>query len=327
MYDSKRIRVKKDDLTKEYILSKVSDYDIYTKYIGNFKVGAVYNSPLRKDRNPSFGIYWSKKHNCLYFKDYGTGEFGDVFRFVSLYTGITDYKELLHRIIDDLQITKNTILTNTYQYVKPAETIIGIVRQNWTDVDKEYWSQFHITMSTLKKYKVYSIKYYLCNGVVKGIYRDENPMYAYKVNNHFKIYRPLADKYAKWRNNLTKEDIQGYKQLPDNGELLIITKSLKDVMVLYEMGYNAISPSSETTFIPNESLEALERRFKRILLCFDRDNTGVRNMRSTSLKTGLNGFLVHKKFHSKDISDAVKNNGYEIVKQWLVKTLEEKGKN
>ena len=33
---------------------------------------------------------------------------------------------------------------------------------------------------------VSSIKYYLCNGVVKGIYKDSNPMYAYKVYNHFK---------------------------------------------------------------------------------------------------------------------------------------------
>lgn len=49
-------------------------------------------------------------------------------------------------------------------------------------------------------------------------------MYAYKVYNHFKIYKPLADKYTKWRNNLTEYDIQGYKQLPKKGDILIITK-------------------------------------------------------------------------------------------------------
>ena len=55
-------------------------------------------------------------------------------------------------------------------------------------------------------------------------------MYAYKVYNHFKIYKPYADKYTKWRNNLTELDIQGYKQLPKTGDILVITKSMKDVM-------------------------------------------------------------------------------------------------
>jgi len=157
--------------------------------------------------------------------------------------------------------------------------------------------------------------------VIKGIYKDNNPMYAYKVYDHFKIYRPLADKYTKWRNNLASYDIQGYEQLPEKGDLLIITKSLKDVMCLYEMGYTAISPSSESTFISDKALNQLKRRFKRILICFDRDVSGIKNMRKISLKTGLNGFLVHKKWKAKDISDAVKLNGFEVIKNWLKETL------
>ena len=92
-------------------------------------------------------------------------------------------------------------------------------------------------------------------------------------------------------------------------------------MCLYEMGYSAISPSSESTFISPEVLDLLKTRFKRILICFDRDPSGVKNMRKISQKTGLKGFLVHKKFNSKDISDAVKNNGFKTVKQWLNKTI------
>ena len=92
-------------------------------------------------------------------------------------------------------------------------------------------------------------------------------------------------------------------------------------MCLYEMGYTAISPSSESTFISDKALNQLKRRFKRILICFDRDVSGIKNMRKISLKTGLNGFLVHKKWKAKDISDAVKLNGFEIIKNWLKETL------
>lgn len=321
MYDSKRIKKQNNPITLDYILSKVTEYDIYARYLGQFKIGFIYNSPFRKDKNPSFGIFRSRKSGRLLFKDHGNGECGDVIKFVELYTGITNYNDLLKQIVKDMQITNNTVLHSTKEIKKDNETVIGVVRQDWTDIDKAYWSQFGITLNTLKKFKVSSIKYYLCNGIVKSIYKDENPMYAYKVYDHFKIYKPLADKYTKWRNNLTENDIQGYEQLPRNGDLLIITKSLKDVMVLYEMGYNAISPSSESTFIPDKALEVLKRRFKRILLCFDRDSSGCKNMRKISLKTGLNGFLVHKKFQSKDISDAVKRNGFETVKNWLKETL------
>ena len=321
MYDSSRIKQQNDIITLDDILSKVKEYDIYSRYIGHFKIGLIYNSPFRKDKNPSFGIFYSKKSGRLLFKDHGTGECGDVIKFVSLYTGITNYNDILNRIVKDLNITNNTVLKASKEYKIPTETVIGVVRQDWTDVDKQYWSQFGITINTLKKFNVSSIKYYLCNGIVKAIYKDTNPMYAYKVYNHFKIYRPLADKYTKWRNNLQEYDIQGFQQLPKKGDLLIITKSLKDVMCLYEMGYTAISPASESTFIPDKVLDMLKSNFKRILICFDRDNAGVRNMRKISLKTGLNGFLVHKKYKSKDISDAVKNNGFEEIKQWLNKIL------
>ena len=315
MYNKEK--AKKPIYTLDWILSKVTEYDIYASYLGEFKVGLIYNSPFREDKNPSFGIYYSKRTQQLLFKDHGTGQCGNVIKFVSLITGKTNYDDILEDIVNHTHITNRTKLASSKHYIPSTETIIGVVRQDFTETDKKYWSQFNISLETLKMYNVSSIKYYLCNGIVKGIYKDNNPMYAYKVYNHFKIYRPLADKYHKWRNNLEQNDIQGYEQLPETGELLIITKSLKDVMCLYEMGIPAVSPSSESTFIPNEALEVLKKRFKRILICFDRDNPGIKNMRKISLKTGLNCFLVHKKFKAKDISDAVKLNGFEVVKNWL----------
>lgn len=326
MYDKRRVKIP-TDITLDYILSKVSEYDIYAHYLGQFKVGAIYNSPFRKDKNPSFGIYYSKRTKQLLFKDHGTGECGNIVKFVSLYTGLTNYNDILKDIVKQLNITTDTKLDSSKQYIPSSETVIGIVRQKFTPTDINYWSQFNISEKTLKKFNVNSIKYYLCNGIVKGIYKEDNPMYAYKVYNNFKIYRPLADKYTKWRNNLTEYDIQGYAQLPSKGDTLIITKSMKDVMCLYEMGIPAISPSSESTFIPNDILEGLKKRFKRIIILFDRDNAGVKYLRKMSLKTGLEGLLVHKKFKAKDISDAIKANSFEEIKEWLYDELKKRQEN
>lgn len=320
MYSRKRAKLP-DNITIDWILSKVTEYDIYAKYIGQFKVGMIYNSPFRKDKNPSFGIYYSKRTKQLLFKDHGTGECGNVIKFVSLFTGKTEYSDILSDIVDKLNITNNTKLVSSKQYISPTETVIGVVRQEFTDVDINYWKQFNISINTLKKFNVNSIKYYLCNGIVKGTYKRENPMYAYKVYNNFKIYRPLADKYTKWRNNLTDYDIQGYEQLPQKGDILFITKSMKDVMCLHEMGYPAVSPSSESTFLPKDVLEQLKTRFKRIIILFDRDVAGVKRSRKLSRETGLEAIFINKKFKAKDVSDAVKANSFEEIKNWLDETI------
>lgn len=320
MYSRKRAKLP-DNITLDWILSKVTEYDIYVKYIGQFKVGMIYNSPFRKDKNPSFGIYYSKRTKQLLFKDHGTGECGNVIKFVSLFTGKTEYNDILSDIVDNLNITNNTKLVSSKQYIPPTETVIGVVRQEFTDVDINYWKQFNISINTLKKFNVNSIKYYLCNGIVKGTYKRENPMYAYKVYNNFKIYRPLADKYTKWRNNLTDYDIQGYEQLPQKGDILFITKSMKDVMCLHEMGYPAVSPSSESTFLPKDVLEQLKTRFKRIIILFDRDTAGVKRSRKLSRETGLEAMFINKKFKAKDVSDAVKANSFEEIKNWLNETI------
>lgn len=320
MYSRKRAKLP-DNITLDWILSKVTEYDIYAKYIGQFKVGMIYNSPFRKDKNPSFGIYYSKRTKQLLFKDHGTGECGNVIKFVSLFTGKTEYNDILSDIVDNLNITNNTKLVSSKQYIPPTETVIGVVRQEFTDVDINYWKQFNISINTLKKFNVNSIKYYLCNGIVKGTYKRENPMYAYKVYNNFKIYKPLADKYTKWRNNLTDYDIQGYEQLPQKGDILFITKSMKDVMCLHEMGYPAVSPSSESTFLPKDVLEQLKTRFKRIIILFDRDTAGVKRSRKLSRETGLEAMFINKKFKAKDVSDAVKANSFEEIKNWLNETI------
>lgn len=307
-----------EDLTLDNILTKVTELDIYQRYVRNIQLGKIYNSPFRKDSNPSFGIFYSRHKGDLLFKDHGIGLTGNVITFVGYYYGLSDYRQILCKIIEDLNV--KSLPTRDYTTIKkykPAETVIGIVRQQFTEADLSYWKQFSIQEATLKKYNVFSCKHYLCNGIVKATYKETNPMFAYKVFNKFKIYRPLGDKFTKWRNNLTDYDIQGYKQLPENGDLLIITKSLKDVMCLYEMGYAAISPSSESSFIPTEVLEQLKMRFKRVVICFDRDAPGIRYMRKIMRKTGLSGLLVHKKFKAKDISDAIQLNGKTKVETWL----------
>lgn len=321
MYTTKEAIAK--NTTIEDILSRVTEMDIYKKYLGDFAIGRIYKSPFRDDKNPSFGVFRGRDGHLL-FKDHGSGVCGGIVKFVGELYSLAHYSDIIEKLCNDMNISSRVLLPKHARKPipqAPLETVIGVVKQDYTQQDKDYWGRFGITIKTLRKFKVSSIKYYLCNGIVKGIYKPENPMYAYHVYDKFKIYRPLGSKYTKWRNNLTEFDIQGYEQLPKNGDLLLITKSLKDIMTLHEMGYTAISPSSESTFIPQAALDDVLKRFKRVIILFDRDAAGVRQSRLESLKTGLRAMFVHKKFKAKDISDAVEANGMEVIKTWLNNTL------
>ena len=306
------------------LLEKVDDYTIYSYYLGSFKPGKLMNSPLRNDdKMPSFAIFKTNSGDLL-FKDHGTGVAGNALKFMKLYKGIQTRDELekeLLRIVRKTNVNTN-IRKTTYNSIQNTPIEIGIVRQPFTEVDKKYWKQFHISIETLKKFNVFSIKYFLCNRVVRGTYKETSPMYAYKVYDKFKIYRPLASKYTKWRTNLTNRHVQGVAEIPkDGGDLLIITKSLKDVMCLYEMGINAIAASSETTFIPDDILDGLKRKWKHIVIIYDRDKTGMLKAREYNKQYGFDCLFVHKKFNSKDISDAVKSSGFTEVKNWIKKEL------
>jgi len=307
------------------LLDKLDDYSIYSYYLGSFKPGKLMNSPLRPDdKIPSFAIFKGKTGGLL-FKDHGTGEAGNALKFIKLYRGIKTREELERELLKIVRRMNpnQTIRTNNYtKLVGSGVTDIGIVRQPFTEVDRKYWKQFHISFDTLKKFNVFSIKYFLCNRVVRGTYKEDSPMYAYKVYDRFKIYRPLASKYTKWRTNLTNRHVQGLAELPkEGGNLLIITKSLKDVMCLYEMGFNAIAASSETTFIPDDILQSLKSKWKHIVILYDRDTAGMQNARKYSKQYKLDAIFIHKKFNSKDVSDAVKTTDFWSVRDWLQATL------
>ena len=96
-------------------------------------------------------------------------------------------------------------------------------------------------------------------------------------------------------------------------------------MCLYEMGFNAIAASSETTFIPNDIIKSLRKKWKHIVILYDRDQTGMLKAREYSKQYKFDAIFVHKKFKAKDISDAVKNNNFDQVKTWLTNTVKRYG--
>ena len=131
-----------------------------------------------------------------------------------------------------------------------------------------------------------------------------------------KIYQPFSENY-KWINNHNNSIWQGWTQLPESGDNLIITKSLKDVMALYEVAkLPAIAMQSENMLPKRHVFEQLNTRFKAIELLYDNDydkdpNWGRIFADKFAKEFGLVDSFIPDKYESKDFSDLVKNFGKE----------------
>lgn len=307
LYDTKNIK----PITEENILQRTTEYDIFSYYLGhNFVVNSKFNSPLRKDDNPSFGIFVSKITNSLLFKDQGTGHSGNCFKFVQLVESLSNYREALEKVNKDLNLnllTKSKKGTDIKYKYKASKTKIEIKTKNFTKTDDDYWESFYISRDTLKQYKVRPISHIWVNDtLLPWRYSKEYPMYAYQIYNKFKIYRPFNKEKEKWLTNCTLYDIQGYEQLPNIGKLLLITKSLKDVMVLKELNYNAISVNSENSIIPKKIMSDLIKRFDKIIIFFDNDNSGKEGAKKFCQTYDLQNIEISTTKNVKDISDFIK---------------------
>jgi hypothetical protein len=324
----------KPRLTKDFILSKLTEEQIFSYYIGgNIFNKKLFRSQLRKDKNPTCSFYRNKS-NTLIYKDFATGQSLNCFGYVCELFGC-DYFKALQIIANDFNLVKNDSLVKTrgkiiskdYKIEEKEFSKIQVEIQDFTDYDIKWWGKYGITTDILKKYHVFSCKHVFLNDRLVSEYGQHCPIYGYYGNKYqgkelWRIYYPKRKSYRFLTNWPTKK-IQGYDQLPKKGKLLVITKSMKDLMVLNSLGISAIAPNSETQ-IPGEAiLDDLKKRFKNIVVLFDNDLTGISFM--NKFKKQHPEFIytwIPRKLNAKDISDYYKCNGKEktinLIKQFIL---------
>ena len=315
-----------DQITLDSILKCTTEFDLYSFYLGEeLQIGQAISSPFREDKNPSFVFFKGTTDNKLMWHDFATGDSGDIVSFVRQIFNLT-YKGALQKMYEatlNKKVSFSTKGINIAEDLKSVKTIISIKRKNFTVTDDQYWGQFGLDRTNLKFFEVYPISAFWVNDEPQPYtYTKEQPMYAYKMYNRFKIYRPFSpNKKNKWRTNTRVNDIQGWAQLPYKGSLLIITKSLKDVMVLRKLGYYAIAPGSESANIPEKIMNQLKERYKKIIILFDYDDGGLNGASKLSKKHNIDKIFIPYEYkeiyNAKDVSDFYKEFGKTKTKQML----------
>ena len=208
----------------------------------------------------------------------------------------------------------------TVQVEERRETLIQIKPKAFSEQELKWWKGFGVTEKTLKKYKVFSCDSIFLNGDYFSSSSPRVPIYGYycgKKNGQelWRIYFPSKRSF-RFLSNVGKSYIQGAKQLPKTGDILLITKSQKDVMLAYELGIPAIAPCSEVLFLSNKQIQHLKKRFKTIVVCYDTDITGIHNLKQIKIKhPDLHTFFIPRKYGVKDISDFFKKYGEEETRR------------
>lgn len=313
-------------LTKENLLHEVTQEEIYSHYLGeNTNDCNIMCSPFRNDSVPSFGLFYhNKEPNTLMFRDFATGDCGDCILFVSKLFSLP-YYDAIKKIMYDMNLIsgsdssiERTNLINI-EKIKNKEIVkIGIKKRDWELKDKNYWSSFGIKKSTLEKFNVRPISYVFCND---HPIKCEELAYAYEELKDgilsFKIYQPLVlNKRFKWINNANYTVHQGYTQLPESDDLLIITKSLKDVMAIHDItGIAAVGMQSESVMMKDSVMDEYKRRFKKVVCLFDNDPPGIKLSNSFADKYHIPYFLMPNIENVTDFSDLVKEVEKEEAEQ------------
>ena len=142
------------NVTKEFILARLSEEEIFFYYFGRFELGKVYPSKLRKDGNPSTGFYINKTGNIIY-NDLSTGEKNNCFTFVSKLFQIS-HRDALNKIALDFGLVSSntikpiaqTILNQGIEFdreLKKDTLIQFIPYPQFTALQIAYWAQYDIS--------------------------------------------------------------------------------------------------------------------------------------------------------------------------------------
>ena len=316
-------------ITKEFLLSKNNEETYMAYYLGAPVNKGLFVSPLRDDKHKTCS-YFRGKSGTLYFKDFATGQCLD-FVNVVMTKYSCNYHEAIRIIAKDFGYTTSAPIKTSAIKIQPKfegskQTFIRVEVKDFTEAELKWWNSFGITKEILNKFKVYSCKTVFLNNYIYAQSAQHSPIYGYyfgkkETIEQWRIYMPKRKEF-RFIGNVSTKTIQGYKQLPEKGKLLVITKSMKDSMLLSSLGIPAVAPNSETQFVSEKLLEELKERFKNIVLLYDSDLTGVRFM--NIIRTQYRDLIVcmiPRKYEAKDISDFYQKYGrsktIEVIKEYI----------
>lgn len=322
---------KRQNLTPETILQRVTEYDIFRWYMSDksWKINHVTHSPFRNEQNPSFII--GNKYGKLYFIDFAdTSKRGDCFEFVKQLFNFSSIDDVLKLIDKDFGLDIYGKSTDEHKrvvidYKQPEElgkrySLIQVITRKFTNEELEYWNLYYQDVQDLRDNHIYSIKKLYLNKQLFSL-KENELRFGYFYDGNWKIYRPFADKKSKWvPNNVPITTMDGRDDIK-NCKMAFINKSKKDYMVMKKIFpcNCAVQNEGVACFSP-ENIEYLKANSDVQILSFDSDVTGVANSQQITQLFNFGYANVPRKYLAegiKDWSDLAKTYGLGVIENYL----------
>lgn len=207
------------------------------------------SSPLRDDSNPSFSTRL-RDDDKIFWKDFGTGDSGDVYNFVMEYYGL-DFRSAALKIKDILAGASAELKDRPVKKQKPPLNMDVVVFDTYKKFEAEYWLRRGINVESLIADNVYPLKMLRKDKEFKATSSSTNPKFVYFLNEQrtaWKLYSPLDTEF-KWLSYNTH--LVPYESAPEGAHKdLIVFSSKKDRLVFktLDLPYDTTSLISEGNF-------------------------------------------------------------------------------
>ena len=271
-----------DLITLDYILEHLSEEEIFEEYLYPVNFSKKYTNPFRIDKHPDCTYYVSAK-GVLYFVDNAWGKkHYNCFGACMAYYNCTFNQSLKH-IYNDLILGKGKddvsidLASRRKERAVHHVSDIKIKVKPFTKKELEFWNVggVFITEKELNSKGIYSVKTLWENTWVS---EHLNMVFAYIEDGAItQIYYPLRKKGQRRFINVGGFLIGNLNSIPENDEILVITKSKKDCFFLEQFGINSIYTVNEAITIDPTVFRGIEKRFKYIFTLMDKDRTGFRS--------------------------------------------------
>lgn len=283
-------------MTKEDILDRVSEEDLFRHFFGDFKLGKLYKSPLRNEQIPSFNIY--KGVTGLRYKDFG-GEQGDIFQFIMEKESV-NFTGSLALIVNEFNLDRETVVKRVKKYKSKATYVDIAIRKRFVWQAKEwpefgeqihFWEKYGITLELLKEYDTYNVEWckFRSNNdkLVTRTARPFFPIYVYKYDDDpevLRFYEPKETKgKMKFYGNTRSYDIFGLKQIKDKVPLAGLVAGQKDALSIYaNTGIRCCALPSESAKLTDDHYQQMLEKAERWFILYDNDKTGMRKAQGIS---------------------------------------------
>lgn len=307
------------------LFEKYSEVEILTAVFPEItSIPCKIQSPFRADKNPSFSIYLSDdKH--IRFKDFGDSECrGSLLDLLCKKWNCT-FNQVFDKILDLMSKQKGSSVEFKMKQIKTLTrkesselTKVEVKVRPWQQYDLDYWESYGITKPWLRYSEVYPISHKIITKKDKETGKIERYIfpaqkYAYCFVEHkegvtqLKIYQPFDTKGYKWCSCFDASVISLWTKVPEYGDRIVICSSLKDALVLScQCHIPAIAPQGEGYGISTTAVNELKRRYKKVFICYDTDEPGLKDSKKLAKETGFIR-IVPDLGKCKDISDWYKS--------------------